>query len=227
MRRTPRGFIILFGTRSMISDDPAGAVETVCPHCNRRTWIRAKTYRNWFTLFFIPVFPISTKTRFSQCATCGAQFQVSIEELKARLAEGEAQQSQQAITLYNSLRTSPGNSVTLNELLHLYGSLKEYDQAISAAAEFEPALQSSEQCMTSLGRIYLAKDQHEQAIEWFDAALAKNADYGEAAYYKAIAHLSATPPEYEEAIAAARIARKTGYPGADGLLREAEEKART
>ena len=226
MMRGRRGFIILFGSRAMVSDTGAPGVVTRCPNCNQQSNLMSKAYRNWFTLFFIPVFPISGRTEFSQCSTCGAQFEVAAEELRRRLAEADRQQQQQAITLYNSMRASPSNSVTLNELMTMYASQGEFDQAIGAAGEFQQALHASEQCMTTLGRVYLAKNEFDNGLKWFDAAVARNPSLGEAHYHKALAHLMKTPPEFEAGIAAARSARSAGYPNADGLLREAEQRAR-
>src|SRR4051812_45488514 len=83
-----RGFIILFGARRIISNDavPGGLpVRTVCPRCSQEVGFLAKGYRTWFTLFFVPIFPISGKTRFTECPQCGAQFQVSPEELRAQI----------------------------------------------------------------------------------------------------------------------------------------------
>src|SRR5436309_915600 len=137
-----RGFILLFGTRPIISDDPASApVNAVCPRCGLRADIAGKSVRHWFTLFFIPVFPVSGSRRFSQCTHCGAQFPVEARQLGTQVAAAERQQSQRAIALYNSLRNSPANSITLNELMTLYASMNEFDQAISAARDFPQALQ--------------------------------------------------------------------------------------
>ena len=224
--RRHRGFIILFGSRAIISNATAAPVQTRCPRCQQQTSLVPKSYRTWFTLFFIPVFPISGQTQFCQCTSCGAQFQVPAEELRHRLAEADRQQNQQAITLYNSLRASPANAVTLNELMTAYASMNEFDQAISAAGEFPQALHASEQCMTTLGRVYLAKNQYHEALQWFEAAVARNSALGEAQYYKAVAHLLTTPPEPQKAVAAARAARGAGFANAEALLREAEEKAR-
>ncbi len=104
--------------------------------------------------------------------------------------------------------------------------MNEYAQAIAAANDFPEALAASEQCMSTLGRVYLANEQRPQAIEWFDKALARNSSLGEAHYYKAVAHLTNTPPDYGAAVAAARQARNAGFPNADALLREAETKDR-
>jgi tetratricopeptide (TPR) repeat protein len=226
-RRTRRrGFIILFGTRPVVSHEPIPPVQARCPNCGRLANLAPKTYRNWFTVFFVPVFPISGRTEFCECPACGAQIPVPAEELRRRLAESDRQQRQQAITLYNSLRASPANAVTLNELMTLYASMNEFDQAASAAAEFPQALHASEQCMTTLGRVYLAQNRFAEAVQWFDAAVARNPALGEAQYYKALAHLLSTPPDARQAVAAARAARSAGFPNAEALLREAEEKAR-
>ena len=225
-RRIRRGFIILFGSRAIISNDATPPVSTRCPRCGQQSNLIAKSYRNWFTLFFVPVLPISGRTQFCECPSCGAQFQVPAEELRQRLAEADRQQNQQAITLYNSMRISPANSVTLNELMAAYASMNEFDQAIGAAGEFPQALNASEQCMTTLGRVYLAKNAFNEALQWFDAAVARNPQLGEAQYYKAVAHLLTTPPDAQKAVTAARAARRAGYANAEALLREAEEKAR-
>ena len=222
-----RGFILLFGTRAMIRDDrDARPVEAVCPRCNQRAQIVGKTYRNWFTAFFIPIFPISGAQRFSQCSNCGAQFPIEARQLGTQVAAAEREQSQRAIQLYNSLRNSPGNSITLNGLMTLYASMNDFDQAISAARQFPQALENSEQAMVTLGRVYLAKNENTEAIRYFDQAIARNETLGEAHYYKGVAHLTAATPDYAQAVAAARAARSNGFPGADQLLREAESRVR-
>jgi tetratricopeptide (TPR) repeat protein len=219
-------FIILFGSRNIISNDHAPPIEAPCPRCGQVAQIIGKTYRTWFTLFFLPVFPLSGSQRFSECSNCHAQFTVTVEDLRRGLAASQREQNQQAIALYNSLRSSPSNSITLNQLMLMYAGMREYDQAISAANEFTNALNASEQCMSTLGRVLLAAERRPEAIRWFDAALARNPQLGEAHYYKAVAHLSGAPPDYAAAVAAARQARNAGFPNADALLREAESKLR-
>ena len=80
--------------------------------------------------------------------------------------------------------------------------------------------------MTTLGRVYLAKNDFAEAVKWFDAAAARNPSLGEAHYFKGVAHLTSDPPEYDKAVAAARAARSAGYPNAEQLLKEAEARAR-
>jgi len=227
-RRNKRGgFILLFGSKTVVTRDAGAApVHTVCPRCSRETDIVGKHYRTWFTIFFLPVFPISRARPFSECSGCGAQFPVTPDQLQSRLTQNEQAQSQEAIGLYNSLRASPANSITLNQLMMMYASMKEYDQAIGAAADFPQALHNSEQCMTTLARVYLARNDIDNAMQWFEAAIARNPQLGEAQYYKAVAHLMRTPPEPQKAVACARAARNAGYANADELLKDTESKAR-
>jgi tetratricopeptide (TPR) repeat protein len=226
MSRQRRGFILLFGTKPVVSDEPGGPVHARCPRCGQEADFTAKSYRHWFTLFFLPLFPVTGKKPLAHCGRCGAQFPIALDELSRRVEQSHGEQNQQAIALYNSLRASPANAITLNELMLLYASMKEYDEAISAASQFPQALHASEQCMTTLGRVYLAKGNHASAIQWFDAALGRNSQLAEAAYHKAAAHLTDSPPDYDKAVAAARVARNSGYPNADELLRDAETRAR-
>ena len=72
-----RGFILLFGTRAIQSADPAPPVRTVCPSCHQNADIVGKAYRQWFTVFFIPIFPISGRTAFTECSSCHSQFPVT------------------------------------------------------------------------------------------------------------------------------------------------------
>ncbi|HSV13863.1 MAG TPA: zinc-ribbon domain-containing protein [Tepidisphaeraceae bacterium] len=223
-----RGFIMLFGTRNIVSgsSNDEQPIDTRCPRCGAASAMIGKTVRPWFTLFLLPLFPVGAARTFTQCTNCQASFAVAPQQLANQAARVDAKQNERAIAMYNSLRASPGNSITLNDVMQLYASLGEYDQAISAAADFPQALNNSEQCMATLGRVYLAKNEHAAAIKWFEAAIARNPSQGEAQYYKAAAYLTATPPEPQKAVPAARAARNAGYPNADELLREAEEKVR-
>jgi tetratricopeptide (TPR) repeat protein len=221
-----RGFFIFFGSRGIVSNNGA-AVQSACPNCKQQAMIQPKSVRSWFTLFFIPIFPLGAKRIFSQCTNCRAQFRVSPQQLSQHQAASQQQQMQQAIQMYNSLRASPANSVTLNNLLLLYLQLREFNQAVSAANEFQQALNASEQCMTTLGRVLMEQGRHVEAIKWFDSALARNAAIGEAAYCKAVALMSITPPDLAGAAIAARAARTAGLNGAEALLKEIENRSRT
>lgn len=223
-QRRRRGFII-FGTRNMLSNNGPG-VSGVCPRCGQQSILQNRAARSWFTLYFIPIFPTGAKRPFCECQNCHAQFKGSAEEIGKKAAVSQQQQTQRAIQLYNSMRASPGNSVTLNSLMLLYFQLGEFDQAVSAAGEFPEALNASEQCMTTLGRVLMEQKRQPEAIQWFDAAMARNPMLGEAAYCKAVLLMSLTPPDLDGAAVAARSARTAGIAEGESLLREIEKRQR-
>ncbi len=67
--------IILFGTKTKTNH--LGTVENCyCERCHNTSDWNFIEYRNWFTLFFIPVFPISKKTELLQCPICHQAYQV-------------------------------------------------------------------------------------------------------------------------------------------------------
>jgi tetratricopeptide (TPR) repeat protein len=222
MRR--RGFILFFGTKNIISNDPASTRKARCPRCGTETDMLGKSYRTWFTLFFLPIFPVSGRKLLSQCANCGAQFNTEPSQMQAASGQHDARLTQKTITMYNSLRNSPANSVTLNDLMHLYASMNEFDQAISAAREFPEALNNSEQCMTTLGRVYLAKHENAEALKWLEVAADRNPDLEDAQYFRAVAYLTANPPDLDQAQTAARAARNAGHPRAEDLIRDIQDK---
>jgi tetratricopeptide (TPR) repeat protein len=205
-----------------MSNDTGEPVDAKCPRCGASGAMKGIKVRTWFTIFFLPIFPLGRGRRMTQCGKCGASFSMPPEQFVGAAARADAKQMQRAITMYNSLRASPANSITLNDLMQLYASMAEFSQATSAAAEFPQALNSSEQCMTTLARVYLAMDEHSTALQWLDAALARNPDQGEALYYTAIAHLRGQPLDPQKAVTFARAAKKAEYPGAEELLAEAE-----
>ena len=155
----------------MVSADPAGGGSrgAKCPRCGRVGTLAGKRVRPWFTLFFLPLFPMGAGRAITQCKGCGATFAASVRELGRAVERADGRQAQRAISLYNSLRASPANSVTLNELMGLHLSLGEPEQAVNAAADFVDALNASEQCMTTLGRAYGVAGKTDDAIHWFDA----------------------------------------------------------
>ncbi|MDX5326863.1 MAG: zinc ribbon domain-containing protein [Bacteroidota bacterium] len=69
----------IFGFGHPIHKEIGPTSERTCPRCgNTRFWILHKI-SHWFTLFFIPIIPTSTK-RFEACPICGESQPLSQEE---------------------------------------------------------------------------------------------------------------------------------------------------
>jgi hypothetical protein len=76
--------MIIWGTRSYMYQ--LAMLTLVCGRCGNPAAHALRKRVMKFTLFFIPLFPISTKY-FTQCTFCGAQSQVPKEQAEALLAQ--------------------------------------------------------------------------------------------------------------------------------------------
>lgn len=71
---------LIFGTQGIkrkSQDEPI--LNGMCPNCGSGD-LEPKIYRNWFTLFFIPVFPISSTKLIYECNQCQASYDERIKE---------------------------------------------------------------------------------------------------------------------------------------------------
>jgi tetratricopeptide (TPR) repeat protein len=217
------GFIfVIFGSRVKTSDEGL-PIRARCPNCHAQAYFQTKQVQKWFTLFFTPIFPVGPRVPVCECSNCQARRNGTAEQFGNASHERD---TQFGIQMYNSMRGSPANSVTLTNLIVTYGGLGEIEQAISAAKEFHQAMDSSEQCMTVMGRVLAENDRFPEAIQWFDRALQRNPQCAEAAYLKAHALMRQTPPDFAAAEASARAARTAGWPSADAFIREIQGRAR-
>jgi transcription elongation factor Elf1 len=73
--------MIIWGLRSRSKS--LGQRTLNCPNCHRDAMTAAVQSRRWFTLFFIPLFPISAKKTIARCGLCGFQYEVSSDQAEA------------------------------------------------------------------------------------------------------------------------------------------------
>ena len=72
-------FFIIFGTKGRITN--SGRTDTLsnaCPNC--KSDLRLKDLSQWFTLFFIPIFPMKKVDTFYQCESCDKSYKESARE---------------------------------------------------------------------------------------------------------------------------------------------------
>jgi len=66
---------IIFGTRQVARDVKNELpVRQVCPKCSLLSEMRLQRQASYFTLFFIPLFPISKSEEIVKCGRCNAAF---------------------------------------------------------------------------------------------------------------------------------------------------------
>ena len=78
---------IIFGTRSSPSVVRAGMF--LCPCCTTPEAYDLVRVRQYFTLFFLPVFPIGTRGQYVECGRCGSTYDEAILEHQEGTSERE------------------------------------------------------------------------------------------------------------------------------------------
>ena len=65
--------LIIFGTELRHSTAPnAKIVRNACPNCHSD--LQKKMVKTYFTLFFLPIFPVNTHAPIYQCVNCKTTF---------------------------------------------------------------------------------------------------------------------------------------------------------
>jgi hypothetical protein len=84
--------IIIWGSRGLTSHVDQGRFW--CPQCEAEREYRLAQTREWFTIYWIPLFPISGAQRYVECRECGGTFHEQVldkgppsegQELQARI----------------------------------------------------------------------------------------------------------------------------------------------
>ena len=78
----PRMLLILFGTkdrRKVVTDG-----QFICPKCGVEKEYEVISVREWFTLFFIPIFPTANneeREEFVECKACKSAYDIDVLEI--------------------------------------------------------------------------------------------------------------------------------------------------
>src|SRR4051794_17906197 len=59
-----------------------------CPRCLREADYGHRRVQQFFTLYFIPIFPTNTLGEYIECQQCGGNFETTVRELTAGQVEG-------------------------------------------------------------------------------------------------------------------------------------------
>jgi len=74
--------LIIWGSKWKIKEE--GSINLICDGCQEEELMVCST-RRWFTLFFIPVIPTSSKEYYLHCLSCENSYElensINIEEL--------------------------------------------------------------------------------------------------------------------------------------------------
>jgi hypothetical protein len=79
--------LLIFGTR--LSENIINMVVFVCGYCRQQAPQNVIRRRNRFTLFFVPLFSVSTKY-VNQCTNCGGLTELTAEQAQHSLEWAES-----------------------------------------------------------------------------------------------------------------------------------------
>jgi len=68
--------IVIWGSRGLTSNLERGRF--YCPRCDRERGYDLKQVRPFFTLYFIPLFPIGSAERYVECHGCGGTYREGV-----------------------------------------------------------------------------------------------------------------------------------------------------
>jgi tellurite resistance protein len=100
--------LIFFGLRAFYR--AAGQGTFHCQRCGGDREYRHRVGRRWFTLFFIPVIPISKAGQHVQCAVCGTRYRMDVLRLPTSAQMQEALPAGTRAAAIAMLRAGGGNS---------------------------------------------------------------------------------------------------------------------
>jgi len=82
--------MIIFGTRARYRTVATG--EFFCPHCQRPREYAHRQGKNYFSLYFVPIFPMGDGAEFYECQTCGMSYNADVLNFKPKHASDDINQ---------------------------------------------------------------------------------------------------------------------------------------
>lgn len=73
--------MFIFGWGRVTNKKFGATMAVSCPNCNNETWLELSRLRRWFTWFFIPVIPYSSKHLLT-CSVCSQGVELAGEQIK-------------------------------------------------------------------------------------------------------------------------------------------------
>ncbi|MES4792066.1 MAG: hypothetical protein C4321_02945 [Chloroflexota bacterium] len=219
---------ILFGSRRRLKiTDPEGVVAP-CPNCGKEARFIEKKVRNWFTLYFLPIFPMDKGLRFVECSHCHEQYAMTLDDVREKLKEREVewsrvaeQQKEREEKLRARIEVS-GDPQSYLELLGILAEQERFDDIVALGDRLRTQFPTNADLLMPLAFAYRKTGRYDEAIKLYREIVGLNPYLAPARYHLAWSLYYSTPPQREAAAEQMKIAADMGY--ADS--REALQKIR-
>jgi len=150
---------IIFGTRS--TNRVLGQKEYVCSRCRRQGYHAIVRSQRWFTLYFIPLIPMS-KTTTSRCNLCGYQDLLNDKQADSWFSPDH---TGGAATLQKSPEQLMDEGITHYRVGRYTEAIAAYDQVLQLVPNRADAYYHKGNALYSLGRYQEAILAYDRAIQ--------------------------------------------------------------
>ena len=159
------------GIKRKISDEPV--LQNKCPSCGSGDLVPT-SFRNWFTLFFIPIFPVSSGKLIYQCNQCKNSFAEEIRDhVKAPIFQTDIAKDDYLLIFARAYIASL-TLLVIEGKRQQSKELYEIDKSIYKYPEFTQELESIKASIESQGNaenqvfeyLYEAKDNLSKSEVW-------------------------------------------------------------
>ena len=117
--------MIIYGTKGKNVHIEDG--EFFCPRCNTEQEYRHFAVKNYFTLYFIPIFPIGSGSNYIECCGCSQTWSPDILHFDPVAAMEETVENYRRLAVLFLLDLGHCTSTTLNELKQALDEIFDVD----------------------------------------------------------------------------------------------------
>lgn len=159
------------GIKRKINDKPV--LQNKCPSCGSGDLVPT-SFRNWFTLFFIPIFPVSSGKLIYQCNQCKNSFAEEIRDhIKAPIFQTDIPKND-SLLIFARAYIASLTLLVIEGKRQQSKELYEIDKSIYKYPEFTQELESIKASIESQGNaenqvfeyLYEAKDNLSKSEVW-------------------------------------------------------------
>lgn len=130
--------MIIWGSRGLNSTLESGTFH--CPRCATEKPFRIVAVKRWFTLYFIPVFPMEEAGRFLECQSCAATYDEAVRHYDPAIEERAFRASFENAMLNSMLAMACADGTVdnveleaiANIMTHLTGTGYEVEEVVDA-----------------------------------------------------------------------------------------------
>ena len=142
--------LIIFGTtglKTKVKDEEP--LINSCPNCSGD--LQMKKHTRWFTLFFIPIFPVNTLDSFYECNSCSSAYATKIKTILTETTESKEHAIERAKNLYANALVAAMTHMAIIDEDFAAEEEREIDDVINNFPQYQDELRSTKKMVIENG----------------------------------------------------------------------------